>query len=74
MLLTKSKNFKSEYCCTVVQIGEVNPIEGSDFLGTTLVEGRTIVVRKDQINVGDIVFYAANETQLAQYFLFSNNL
>lgn len=31
MLLTKSKNFKSEYCCTVVQIGEVNPIEGSDF-------------------------------------------
>ena len=74
MLLTKSKNFKSEYCCTVVQIGEVNPIEGSDFLGTTLVEGRTIVVRKDQCKTGDILFYAANETQLNHDFLYINNL
>ena len=36
-MLTKSKDFLQEYCATVVKIGEIIPIEGSDFLGTTLV-------------------------------------
>ena len=31
-ILTKSENFNQEYCATVVRIGEVTPIEGSDFL------------------------------------------
>lgn len=29
-LLSKSNDFKLEYCCTIVRIGEVLPIEGSD--------------------------------------------
>ena len=72
MIFTKSKNFKQEYCCTIIKVNSIEPIENSDFLGIINVNGFPIVVRKDQINVGDIVFYAANETQLAQYFLFSN--
>lgn len=74
MIFTKSKNFKQEYCCTIIKVNSIEPIENSDFLGIVNVNGFPIVVRKDQINVGDIVFYAANETQLAQCFLFSNNL
>lgn len=45
--LSKSETMSTEYCCTIVQIGEVKPIEGSDFLGVVMVEGREIVVRKD---------------------------
>lgn len=72
--LTKSENYTSEYCCTLVKIGEVKDIEGSDFLGVTLVEGREIVVRKDQVKEGDEMFYVANECQLNQDFLSINNL
>lgn len=32
-ILTSSKEINHEYCCTVVRIGEVKPIENSDFLG-----------------------------------------
>ena len=28
-LISKSNDFKQEYCCTIVRIGEVSPIEGS---------------------------------------------
>ena len=74
IVFSKSENFKSEYCCTVVQIGPVDPIIDSEFLGTTMVEGRTIVVRKDQCKEGDILFYASNESQLNSDFLSVNNL
>lgn len=73
-IFTMSKNGVSEYCCTVVRIGEVLPIEGSDFLGQTLIFGESIVVRKDSIKEGDFVFYATNETQLNKKFLSVNNL
>lgn len=73
-IFTMSKNGVSEYCCTVVRIGEVLPIEGSDFLGQTLIFGESIVVRKDSIKEGDLVFYATNETQLNKKFLSVNNL
>lgn len=72
--LTQSKEMSHEYCCTVVKVGEVNPIEGSDFLGQVMIEGRTIVVRKDQVKEGDVLIYASNESQLATDFLFVNNL
>lgn len=73
-IFTKSDTFKEEYCCSIVKIGEVTPIEGSDFLGSTLVNGLTMVVRKDEIKTGDICFYAANETELNNDFLGKNNL
>ena len=55
-------------------MGEVKPIEGKDKIGYTLVNGETIVVRKDQVKEGDVLFYASNETQLNKDFLGANNL
>lgn len=74
MIFGKSKNFKQEYCCTVICIDKVEPIPNSDFLGIVNVNGLPIVVRKDQVKEGDIVFYAANETRLTNKFLSINNL
>lgn len=73
-VFTKSESFKSEYSCAVVRIGELTPIEGSDFLAKTLVLGTQIVVRKDQVKEGDLMIYAANETVLNEHFLSVNNL
>lgn len=72
-MLTKSETFKQEYCCTIVRIGKVEPIENSDFLAQVLVEGRTIVVRKDQVHEGDVMLYVANECQVNADFLRSGN-
>ena len=73
-IFTKSNFFKSEYCCSIIKIGEVKPIEGKDKIGYTLVNGETIVVRKDQVKEGDVLCYASNETQLDKDFLGANNL
>lgn len=73
-IFKKSEKFSSEYCCSIVKIGEVKPIEGKDKIGYTLVNGETIVVRKDQVKEGDVLFYASNETQLDKDFLGANNL
>lgn len=71
---SKSKAFKSEYSCSVVKIGELIPIENSDLLAKTLIQGIQIIVRKDQVKTGDIMIYASNETQLNPKFLSVNNL
>lgn len=73
-IFTKSNKFTSEYCCSIIRIGEIKPIEGKDKIGFTVVNGETIVVRKDQVKEGDILFYASNETQLHKDFLGANNL
>ena len=73
-VFTKSDDFKSEYSCAVVRVGELTPIEGSDFLARTDIFGTQIVVRKDLVNTGDLMIYAANETQLNERFLSVNNL
>ena len=73
-LFSKSDSFKEEYCCSVVKIGQLTPIEGSDFLAKTDILGTQIVVRKDQVSEGDTMFYAANETALNEKFLSVNNL
>ena len=44
-LFSQSEQMKQEYCATIVRIGEVKAIEGSDFLGVTLVNGIEVVVR-----------------------------
>lgn len=69
-----SPTMSHEYCCTIVRIGNVTPIEGSDFLGKVEVEGRDIVVRKDMVKEGDLMFYAQNECQLDKEFLSVNNM
>ena len=73
-IFTLSEKAKLEYSCTVVQIGKVEPIEGSDFLGKTLVNGNPVVVRKDMIHEGEIMIYAPIETVLNKDFLSINNL
>ena len=73
-VFTKSDSFKSEYSAAVIRIPELTPIEGSDFLAKTLVFGTQIVVRKDQVNEGDLAIYCSNETQLNEKFLSVNNL
>ena len=73
-LINKNERFIQEYCATIVRIGEVKPIEGSDFLAMTLVNGFPIVVRKDQVKEGDVMVYCPIETQLSSNFLSINNL
>lgn len=73
-IFTMSKNGKSEYCCNVVRIGEISPIPGKDRIGTTVINGEVIVIRKDQVKEGDVMLYASNECQLNSTFLSVNNL
>jgi len=70
----KSENFKEEYSCSIIRIGEIKPIAGKDKIGFTLVNGETIVIRKDQVKEGDILIYASNESELNKDFLGANNL
>ena len=72
--LTSSEKISHEYCCTIVKIGEIKPIEGADKIVQTEVEGRTIVIGKDEVKEGDIMFYVSNECELNKDFLFINNL
>ena len=73
-IFTQSSTIRHEYCCSIVQIGELKPIEGKDKIVSTMVNGFSMVVRKDQVKEGDIMFYAMNETQLSEKFLSMNNL
>ena len=74
IVLSKSKTYVEEYALSIVKIESLEPVEGSDFLAKTLVNGFPIVVRKDEVSVGDIWFYAPNESQLNLKFLSKNNL
>ena len=74
MFISKNKNFKEEYCATVVQIGEIFPIEGRDRIVKTLVNGLSIVIGKDEFKTGDIAVYCANETCLHELFLHLNSM
>lgn len=73
-IFEESENIKYEYCCSIVKIGELTPIENSDFLATTNVNGFPVVVRKDDIKEGDIMIYAPIETELNGDFCKVNNL
>ena len=73
-LFTKSEYFKPEYACEVVRIGQVTPIPGSDFLGVVeIYPEMPIVVRKDLVHEGDVMFYVDTECQLNKDFLRINN-
>ena len=74
MFISKNKNFKEEYCATVVQIGETFPIEGKDRIVKTLVNGLSIVIGKDEFKTGDIAVYCGIETCLHELFLHLNSM
>lgn len=74
MKLTKNKNFKEEYCASVVKIGEVMPIEGKDRIVKTLVNGQSIVIGKQDFKPGDIAVYVSNECVIHELFLHLNNM
>ena len=71
---TASPEMKSEYCAQVVKIGELKPIEGSDYLAQVIVSGTSMVIRKDEFKTGDYAIYCKNETALNPDFLSLNNL
>ena len=73
-IFTMSKDGKSEYCCNVVRVGELKPIEGSDFLAQVFIGDASLVVRKDQVHEGELYFYISNECQINEKFLRVNNL
>lgn len=72
-MFTKSENYKQEYCAQVVRIGELIPIEGSDFLARTSVNGFNVVVGKNDVKEGEIMVYAKLETEVNTDFLSVNN-
>lgn len=72
-LFTASDKIKHEYCAKIVRIGEMKPIENSDFLVQTIVDGNSIVISKGMFEVGEPVIYCMNETQINKDFLSANN-
>ena len=72
--LTKSKDFTEEYCCSVVRVGELEPVENSDNLMRTVVNGERIVVNKQDVRQGDVMLYVSNECQISDWFLSANNM
>lgn len=72
-LFTASEGMKQEYCAEIVRIGEMKPIENSDFLVQTMVDGFSIVVSKGEFTEGEPVIYCMNETALNKQFLSVNN-
>lgn len=72
--LTKSKDFTEEYCCSVVRVGELEPVENSDNLMRTIVNGERIVVNKQDVKQGDVMLYVSNECQISEWFLSANNM
>lgn len=73
-MFTQSKNIKLEYCAQIVKIGELLPIEGSDFLvKTNIGDAYQVVVGKDDVKTGDIMVYCKLETAINKDFLSVNN-
>lgn len=73
-MFTKSEKIKLEYCAQIVKIGELFPIEGSDFLVKTNIGGAyQVVVGKNDVKTGDIMVYCKLETAINKDFLSINN-
>lgn len=72
-MFKKSENYKQEYCAQVVKIGELIPIENSDFLARTVINGFNVVVGKNDVKEGEIMVYAKLETEVNSDFLSVNN-
>lgn len=73
-LLTKSKDFTEEYCCSVVKVENLEDVPNSDNLKKTLINGEMIVVNKADVSEGDVMLYVSNECQISDWFLRANNM
>jgi len=74
ILSVSSRSKGDEYFCSIVRIGELTPIENSDFLAVTNVNNIPIVVRKSDVKTGDVMFYAPIGSALCDGFLRINNM
>lgn len=67
------KKGSENYCCTVVQIDNLHPIEGADFIQRTVIYGNNVIIGKD-IKEGDIMLYFNSGTKINPEFCKYNNL
>lgn len=67
------KKGSENYCCTVVEINNLHPIENADFIQRTVVYGNNVIIGKD-IKEGDIMLYFNSGTKLNPEFCKANNL
>jgi len=58
----------------VVRVGALEPVENSDNLMRTVVNGERIVVNRLDVKEGDVMLYVSNECQISGWFLSANNL
>lgn len=72
-IFTLSENANLNYVATICKITELFPIEKSDHLMRTVVNGFDIVV-SNETKVGDIVVYFPVESTICNGFLGKNNL
>lgn len=67
------KKGSENYCCTVVEINNLHPIEGADFIQRTVIYGNNVIISKD-IKLGDKMLYFNSGTKLNPEFCKVNNL
>lgn len=72
-ILTASEKMSHEYCASVIRVGEIHPLENSDNLEKTLINGNSFVIEKGTLHTGDIAFYVENECEINSQFLSINN-
>ena len=71
-MLKKSENANINYLAIISKITTVKPIENSDRLSTTVVNGYDIIVQ-NTTKVGDIVVFFPQECCICEKFLSANN-
>ena len=71
-MLKKSENANINYLAMISKITTVKPIENSDRLSTTVVNGYNIIVQ-NTTKVGDIVVFFPQECCICEQFLAANN-
>lgn len=72
VVLKKSENANINYLAIISKITTVKPIENSDRLSTTVVNGYDIIVQ-NTTKVGDIVVFFPQECCICEKFLSANN-
>ena len=71
-ILKTSENANINYLAIISKIGSVKPIENSDRLSTTVLNGYDIIVQ-NTMEKGDIVVYFPMESCICEQFLSANN-
>lgn len=72
MVLKKSENANINYLAIISRITSIKPIENSDRLSTTVLNGYNIIVQ-NTTKVGDIVVFFPQESCICEEYLSANN-